>query len=471
MSLHIEPREGGALAFYLDGDLQFDTRDERIYHESLVLPALTLARPRRVLICGGGDGLALREVLRFPGIESVDLVDWSAETLALARTTFAHYNDNALADPRVSVHTGDAWVFLETRPEQRWDAILCDFTVPRSADEARVYTREWFALLRGALTERGIVGVNACSPQRVPEAFACLVHTIEASGLSPVPYRACIPSFFEQGYGIWGFVIAGRGRLRRRDLRDLACPVPTQQTDLTRLWHAAKFSTLERQRFASAPVHTLAVDSYCHLRLNPGQAREPGGPETLFEQLLRAIPLLHPHHTRTMVESMAEQVVGTIQALDLKRLTDELLARAHRLPPRLLAELEALRAHLTRPLPRLEIWATRLFAALLLILTLANIVAPDNAYGKGSAGLGHASVSRGSGSFGRGSFGGGASGFASSGRATGSVSKGSSGYASNTRPSGGSFSAGNIKPGTFAPEAPISGNGFRHSWRDRKSVV
>jgi len=466
MNLHIEPREGNALAFYLDGDLQFDTRDERLYHESLVLPTLSLSRPRRVLICGGGDGLALREVLRFPGVESVDLVDWSAETLDLARTTFAPYNENALADPRVSVHTGDAWAFLEARPDSQWDAILCDFTVPRTADEARVYSKEWFARLRAALTESGVVGINACSPQRVPEAFACLVHTVAAAGLSPVPFRACITSFFEQGYGIWGFILAGRQRLRRRDLKNLSCPIPTQQAELSRLWHAAKFTPAERQRFALAPVQTLAQSHYVPLLLNPGGMPSTGA-EPLFERLLRAIPLLHPHHTRTMVESMAEQVVGTIHTLDLKRLTDELLARSHRLPSRLRAELEALRVHLLRPFLRLDIWATRLFATLLLILTLANIVAPDNAYGKGSSGLGHASVSRGLGSFGRGSFGKGASGFSSTTRSAGSFTKGPSGFASSSRPKGGSFSSGNIKPGTFAPEAPISGNGFRHTWRQQ----
>src|SRR5437764_919070 len=117
MSLHLDEREDGGFALYIDGDFQFDTSDEAIYHESLVLPALSLAQAEdpgalRVLICGGGDGLALRECLRYPGVASVDLVDYDPTIVDMARSRFAEVNQHAFDDPRVHVHFSDAWEFL-----------------------------------------------------------------------------------------------------------------------------------------------------------------------------------------------------------------------------------------------------------------------------------------------------------------------------------------------------------------------
>src|SRR4051812_23304420 len=112
MGLHLDERADGGFALYIDGDFQFDTADEAIYHESLALPALCLARQARpdglrVLICGGGDGLALRECLRFPGVASVDLVDYDPSIVELARTRFAEVNASAFEDARVTVHFRD----------------------------------------------------------------------------------------------------------------------------------------------------------------------------------------------------------------------------------------------------------------------------------------------------------------------------------------------------------------------------
>ncbi|HNW45600.1 MAG TPA: hypothetical protein PKI19_13955, partial [Elusimicrobiales bacterium] len=112
----------GALAFYIDGSLQFDTRDEAVYHETLALPAAALAaarfrRPLRALVLGGGDGLALRELLQFPQVASADLVDYDPGVLELGRGAFAAYNRGSLSDARVKVHCGD-------------DIVLADFTFP-----------------------------------------------------------------------------------------------------------------------------------------------------------------------------------------------------------------------------------------------------------------------------------------------------------------------------------------------------
>lgn len=234
MNLHLDRRSDDDFAFYIDGDLQFDTQDEALYHEGLALPALCLAaqhKPNedlRILICGGGDGLALRECLRFPNVAQVDLVDYSADVVEWGRTRFAERNAQAFADPRAHVHIADAWEFLQTQVENgaadggSYDAVLCDFTVPRREEDCRVYSVEWYDLLRQALTPNGLLALNALSPEATPEAFWCVNRTVRAARLYPQPYRVCLPSFRAQGYGTWAFLLAGPN-LRRRDLATLAC--------------------------------------------------------------------------------------------------------------------------------------------------------------------------------------------------------------------------------------------------------
>src|SRR5688572_8064963 len=104
MGRHLDERADGSYALFIDGDLQFDTRDEALYHEALALPALCLARPMfseaglRVLICGGGDGLALRECLRFPDVTRIDLVDYDPNVVEMGRTRFADQNNASFHD-------------------------------------------------------------------------------------------------------------------------------------------------------------------------------------------------------------------------------------------------------------------------------------------------------------------------------------------------------------------------------------
>jgi len=495
MNLHIETRSDDAFAFYIDGDLQFDSADEAVYHEGLVLPALCLARQRagenaalRILICGGGDGLALRECLRFPHVVSVDLVDYSPEVVQLGRTHFTALNDGAFDDPRVSVHIADAWDYLR-RTTDRYDVILCDFTVPRRPEDSQVFTREWYAAVRSALLPSGIAALNAVSPQITPEAFWCLRRTVRASGLNALPLAMCIPSFRDHGYGMWGFLLAAPQPLYRAHLRTAVndAPITAAAVDLPQLWRAAYFTRHERLTETRVPIH--CQDDLClvSLMLNPGklsgaESTHKDGPPSL-DSLLRAIPILHPYHTRLMVEEMAEQVAGAaIRSLDLQRLLNELLLRADRLPAEIRREMERLRTYLSAPgLPPLERWgdwAQRLLAALLLVLTLANLIAPDNAFGKGSFGLGHASVSRSGCSFGRGS------GFASGGREGGSFGGGRSGFRSaGSRESSGSFGrSGSFKNGAvsshvssaraadFVPDEPIVGRGFRGAYSRREPI-
>jgi spermidine synthase len=516
MSVHLDERAGGGFALYIDGDLQFDTADEALYHESLALPALCLSRPerpdgRRVLICGGGDGLALRECLRFPDIAEVDLVDRDPEVVTLGRTRFADLNRHAFEDARATVHLADAWEFLEDAPP--YDVILCDFTVPRRPEDARVFTVEWYERVRRALAPGGVVALNAVSPQVTPEAFWCLRRTVRAAGLSALPYRVCIPSYRAHGYGVWAFLLAAPHPLRQLHLRDLSCPVAARQADLTRLWRGARFSRTQRRLEYRVPAHTLASGCLLPLLLNPGRldprlGRDGGYPPKVggqtadgssamprapspelpttgyrlpsllaesgepfcLDALLRAIPILHPYHTRAMVETLAAQVAETVRALDLGRLVEALLRRAAELPRELIHELRRLRDFLRDRIARLEplgAWGQRLFAVLVIVMTLANSIAPDNAFAKGARGLGHASISRGyshsfasRGSFGReGGFG------ARPGETPGSFGRqGSFGV----RPSEEMGAAGGF--GSPAPSMRVTSPGFRRSYERGEPV-
>jgi len=404
MSVIVTEREG-AVALFIDGNLQFDSQDEAIYHESLVLPALSILAERgsptsRVLICGGGDGLALRECLRLPGVESVDLVDLSEEVVELARTRFADLNARSMGDPRVRVHIGNAWDWVGAAP---YDLVVCDFTVPTTDEEAALLGQEWFERVGGMLSDTGIAVFNAVSPEKSKAAFWCVVNSVKAAKLHALPYRACVPSFRAMGYGTWGFVLASRAPLLLSDLRVQNCPVECRQTDVTRIWRGARFSRAERMNAKSIPVNCAADPCLMRLLLDPRPQRSETDEEVFdLESLIEAIPLSHPSHTREMIRSLTEQVAGAVRTVDLKRLVEEIWKRAERLSVRLRLEIQRLReflkTHFTLDLGW-HSWSAKLFATLIIVLTIANTISPDNAFAKGSFGLGHASFSRGS--FGR----------------------------------------------------------------------
>lgn len=492
-----------AFALYIDGDFQFETTDEALYHESLALPPLCLAATAgvngsRVLICGGGDGLALRECLRFPGIVHVDLVDYSDDVVDLGRTRLSAVNASAFSDPRVSVHLTDAWEFL-TSGAAPYDVILCDFTVPRKHEDTRVFSVEWYRRLKSALSPGGVLGINAVSPQVTPEAFWCLIRTIKAAGLCALPYHVCIPSFRAHGYGAWAFVLAshtgkggGRsGTLTVQKLKTISCPVPTRQADLTKLWRGARFPRRERALEKRAPINTLANGCLLPLLLNPGAFDFERGAYNEYEispydlnPLLRAIPISHPYHTRIMVEALAEQVAGTVRDLDIGRLIEALLRKAVSLPAKLMQELTRLRTFLqdhTLPFELFSEWSYRLFAALVIMMTLANGISPDNAFAKGSFGSGaHGGYSVGHSSFSsEGSSFNGSPGSRSTGRSsTGSFGDENSGRSagSNTRSSGGPGYYGGGESGESnslfsTPSSPrFTGSGFRTSYGQGRAV-
>ncbi|MGW0579576.1 polyamine aminopropyltransferase, partial [Streptomyces sp. NPDC002920] len=194
------------MRLFLNGDLQFSSVDEYRYHESLVHPALS-GRRGNVLIMGGGDGLALREVLRYDDVRHVTLVELDPAMTRLARdfAPLRKLNGSALADPRVEVVNADAFNWLRDA-RQRYDAVVVDFPDPDTAALAKLYSVEFYSLLGQVLTPQSRVMVQSGSPFFAPKTFWSIAATIEEAGFATTEFQVDVPSF-----GNWGFVLAAPG--------------------------------------------------------------------------------------------------------------------------------------------------------------------------------------------------------------------------------------------------------------------
>lgn len=235
---------------YLNGNLQFSSRDEHIYHELLVHPAMALAEDRkRVLILGGGDALGLREVLKHEGVEEATLVDIDAEMIELARShpVLNELNDGALRDARVetatfsfvepteleapvfertdqgaeeaarvTVYAVDADRMADKLPADQ-DVVIIDLPDPSTIELTKLYSVEFYLKLRRRLAPGAVMAIQATSPYHAKESFLCIQRTLEAAGLATLPYHANVPSF-----GDWGWILAWEPSRRNGDLHTAA---------------------------------------------------------------------------------------------------------------------------------------------------------------------------------------------------------------------------------------------------------
>ena len=199
-------RQENDVRLFLNAHLQFSSRDEYRYHEALIHPGLnSVARPEKVLILGGGDGMAVREILKHPQVKAVTLVDLDAEMTRI----FSHIdflerlNNDALSDSRVHVINTDAFVWLKQNESAKFDFIVLDFPDPANYSIGKLYTITFFKLLRRALNTNGRVVIQSTSPLAARKSYWCVAHTLAAAGFTTVtPYHAYVPSF-----GEWGFVM------------------------------------------------------------------------------------------------------------------------------------------------------------------------------------------------------------------------------------------------------------------------
>jgi len=222
---------------YLNGNLQFAQSDEYRYHEALVHPAMAAhGHPRRVAVLGGGDGMAVREILKYPSVESVTLVELDPAMTGLfsRQPDLVRLNGGALLSPKVHVVNADAFQWLQqdeqdssaagppqgarapsggSDPAQRrsvgahetFDVIVVDFPDPTNFAIGKLFTNSFYALLDRHLAASGYAVIQTTSPLIARQSFWTVVATVESVGLTATPYHAQVPSF-----GEWGFVLASR---------------------------------------------------------------------------------------------------------------------------------------------------------------------------------------------------------------------------------------------------------------------
>ena len=194
------------LRLFLNSHLQFSSRDEYRYHEALAHPGLAaIPAPRRVLILGGGDGLAVREILKYPQVESITLVDLDPEMTRIfsSNPMLTRLNASSLLSPRVHVINADAFPWVASNADN-FDFIVIDFPDPTNYSLGKLYTTAFYRAVARHLSAQGFMVVQSTSPMFARDSFWCIVQTLKQSGLQTYPYHVYVPSF-----GEWGFVLGG----------------------------------------------------------------------------------------------------------------------------------------------------------------------------------------------------------------------------------------------------------------------
>lgn len=198
-------KKGKVLRLFLNGNLQFSSDDEYRYHEALVHPGLqALPDAQDVLVMGGGDGLAVREILKYPNVKSVTLVDLDKGMTGLFKSNgmLLNLNKKSLLSPKVKVINADAFTWLRQNT-RKFDFMVIDFPDPSNYSVGKLYTNSFYKLAKGVLAPGGIMVIQATSPYVAPKSFWTVDTTLRSVGLHTIPYHNYVPSF-----GEWGYIMA-----------------------------------------------------------------------------------------------------------------------------------------------------------------------------------------------------------------------------------------------------------------------
>lgn len=194
-------------ALFLNGNLQFNSFDEYRYHEALVHPAFAAfpGDAKRVLVLGGGDGLALREILKYPSVEFIQLVDLDPDMTDVSKAVpvLGELNRHSFDDPKVHVTNADAFVWLDSIDTDPFDVAIVDFPDPNNFALGKLYTTRFYNLLKRKLKPDSAVVVQTTSPLVARKSYWCIIKTLEAAGFKVKPYHTTVPSF-----GVWGYALA-----------------------------------------------------------------------------------------------------------------------------------------------------------------------------------------------------------------------------------------------------------------------
>ncbi|MFT7373614.1 MAG: spermidine synthase [Oleiphilaceae bacterium] len=245
----------GDVRLYINGNTQFSSLDENRYHDFLVHPAMALAKSaKNILVLGGGDGLALRELHKYPNVETITLVDLDPDMVRLAANNpiMRKLNNNAFDDTRIQVQepggieetnikpillqednvfdqgtTGADWVasvsvftldadqFIKNIETRTWDVVLIDFPDPSSIELSKLYSKQFYLKLAKNLKKDALIAIQSTSPYHAKEAFLTIGNTLRAAGFKALPYRQNVPSF-----GDWGFYLAWKTEDSQEEMKE-----------------------------------------------------------------------------------------------------------------------------------------------------------------------------------------------------------------------------------------------------------
>ncbi|KFZ39075.1 spermidine synthase [Shewanella mangrovi] len=238
MGNHLAP----VYSLYLNGRLQFSSIDEHIYHAYLVHPTLAAsARHDNILVIGGGDGLALKQIFKWQP-QHITLVDLDAEMIKLfsepptdmpkrLRQALLKLNGDAFHDPRVNVMIADAFNGVDKLLAQgkKYDAIIVDLPDPSHPDLNKLYSDVFYRKLGQLLSGDGAMTIQSTSPYHATKAFLSVGKTLSAAGFNVKQYHHNVPSF-----GEWGWTI---GTLRGQNAQQRLAPLT--QLPITDEWLTA----------------------------------------------------------------------------------------------------------------------------------------------------------------------------------------------------------------------------------------
>ncbi len=192
---------------YINGNLQLSTLDEALYHEPLVHPVMQLSKtPAHVLILGGGDGCAAREVLKYPKVKKITLVDLDPLMTRLAEkhTVLTELNNKSLHNPKVEVINQDGFHYLQ-QTKAFFDVIIIDLPDPKTVELSRLYSFEFYHMCYKQLRPHGFIITQAGSPYYATRAFLCIDKTLQAAGFHTQKMHNQILTM-----GQWGWVLGSK---------------------------------------------------------------------------------------------------------------------------------------------------------------------------------------------------------------------------------------------------------------------
>ena len=253
---------------YINGQEQFSTYDEEKYHEPLVHPSMKISHNiSNVLILGGGDGLALREVLKYKNVKSVTVVDFDPAMTDFAKTdpVLVKINDNAFADNRVTIINSDASKFLHNEIINLYGIIIIDLPDPDSIDLMHLYSYSFYKLLKKHLIKGGVLVTQATSPYFSKKAFLCILKTVKKAGFSVLPYHNQIPTM-----GEWGWVLGVKSEdMNEQKLKTIACRISFEDINTTFINNDAMISMVHFGKGVLDNIDNINDQITVNLQIDP----------------------------------------------------------------------------------------------------------------------------------------------------------------------------------------------------------